>query len=81
MQIFDVLSWLPKKEIDIDELTTIFLNSVDGIKDSVYEVVYEISGDAVSNVIKASNELANEGKFVAYIKREETVVALIGYTK
>ena len=81
MQIFDVLSWLPKKEIDIDELTTIFLKSIDGIKDSVYEVVYEIPGNAVSNVIEASNELANEGKFVAYIKRGDTVVALIGYTK
>lgn len=81
MKISDVLSWVPKKEIDYDELTTVFLNSVDGIKDSVYEVVYEIPNDVVSNVIEASNELANEGKFVAYIKREELVVALIGYTK
>ena len=81
MQILDVFSWLPKKEIDIDELTTIFLNSVGGIKDSVYEVVYQIPNDAVSNVIEASNELECEGKLVAYIKRGNIVIAIIGYTK
>lgn len=81
MQILDIFSWLPKKEIDIDELKTIFLKSFEGIKDDVYEVVYEISDNAGVNVIEATNELMNEQKLVAYIKREDMVVALIGYTQ
>ena len=30
MQILDVFSWLPQKEIDIDEIKKIFLKSLEG---------------------------------------------------
>ena len=79
MQIFDVISWLPKKEIDIDELKTIFMKSFECVKDNTYEVVYDISGNVGENIINASDELIDEGKLVAYIKREDIVVAIVGY--
>ena len=79
MQILDVFSWLPQKEIDIDELKTIFLKSLEGIKDDDYEVVFEIHDNVEVNIIEAANELMSDEKLVAYIKREDTVVAIVGY--
>ena len=70
MQILDVFSWLPQKEIDIDELKTIFLKSLEGIKDDDYEVVFEIHDNVEVNIIEAANELMSDKKSVAYIKRE-----------
>ena len=79
MRILDVFSWLPQKEIDIDELKTIFLKSLQGIKDDDYEVVFEIHDNVEVNIIEAANELMSDEKLVAYIKREDTVVAIVGY--
>ena len=79
MQILDVFSWLPQKEIDIDELKTIFLKSLEGIKDDDYEVLFEILDNVEVNIIEAANELMSDEKLVAYIKREDTVVAIVGY--
>lgn len=79
MQILDVFSWLPQKEIDIDELKTIFLKSLEGIKDDDYEVFFEILDNVEVNIIEAANELMSDEKLVAYIKREDTVVAIVGY--
>ena len=79
MQILDVFSWLPQKEIDIDELKTIFLKSLQGIKDDDYEVLFEILDNVEVNIIEAANELMSDEKLVAYIKREDTVVAIVGY--
>ena len=79
MQMLDVFSWLPQKEIDIDELKTIFLKSLEGIKDDDYEVVFEILDNVEVNIIEAANELISDKKSVAYIKREDTVIALVGY--
>ena len=79
MRILDVFSWLPQKEIDIDELKTIFLKSLQGIKDDDYEVLFEILDNVEVNIIEAANELMSDEKLVAYIKREDTVVAIVGY--
>ncbi len=79
MQILDVFSWLPKKEIDIDELKTIFLKSLEGIKDDDYEVVFEILDNTEVNIIEAAKELMSDEKLVAYIKRKDAVVAIVGY--
>ena len=81
MRIFDVISWLPKKEIDIDELKAIFMKSLEGIKDNDYEVVFEIFDNVEVNIIEAANELMSDEKSVAYIKREDIVVALVSYKK
>ena len=79
MRILDVISWLPKKEIDIDELKTIFLKSFECVENTTYEVVYNIPDDVGEDIIAASNELINEGKLIAYIKHEDTVIALVSY--
>lgn len=79
MRILDVISWLPKKEIDIDELKTIFLKSFECVENTTYEVVYNIHDDVGEDIIAASNELINEGKLIAYIKHEDTVIALVSY--
>ena len=79
MQILDVFSWLPSNEIEIDDLKAIFLKSLEGIKDDDYEVVFEILDNVEVNIIEAANELMSDKKSVAYIKHEDTVIALVGY--
>lgn len=79
MKILDIISWLPQKEIDIDKLETIFLKSIEGIKDEDYDVVFEIWDNTEVDIIEAANELMSDEKLVAYIKREDTVIAIVGY--
>ena len=79
MKILDVFSWLPQNEVDIDELKAIFLKSFEGIKDDDYEVVFEILDNVEVEIMEAANELVSDKKSVAYIKREDAVIALVGY--
>ena len=64
---------------NIDEIKKIFLKSLEGIKDDDYEVFFEILDNVEVNIIEAANELMSDEKLVAYIKREDTVVAIVGY--
>lgn len=52
---------------------------IKGIKDDDYEVFFEILDNVEVNIIEAANELMSDEKLVAYIKREDTVVAIVGY--
>ena len=79
MTIFDVFSWLPRHEMDIEELIEIFKKSSEGIIDDVYKVLYDLPDNVGDNIVEAKTELISEGKKVAYIKREDAVIALIGY--
>lgn len=79
MKILDVFSWLPEKELSIEQIKNIFLMSCEGIDDNIYVVAYAIPDNAELHIIECKNELLSEGKMVAYIMRGDMVVSLIGY--
>ena len=42
-------------------------------------MVFEVLDNVEVNIIEAANELISDKKSVAYIKREDAVIALVGY--
>ncbi len=79
MRILDLFSWLPEKELSIEQIRSIFLKSCEGIADSIHVVAHEIPDNAGLHIIECKNELLSEGKMIAYIMKGDMVVALIGY--
>ena len=79
MTVLDVFSWLPAKEISIEELEQIFIKHLNGTYEGEYKVLLEIPDNADKNILSSSAELIGEGKAVAYILRDGNVIAVVGY--
>ncbi len=79
MTVLDVFSWLPAKEISIEELEQIFIKHLNGTYEGEYKVLLEISDNADKNILNSSAELIGEGKAVACILKDGNVIAVVGY--
>ena len=79
MKVLDVFSWLPVKEISIDELKQIFIEHLNGTYKGAYKVLLEMPGNADENILNSRAELIEEGKDVAYILKGGNVIAVVGY--
>lgn len=79
MKVLDVFSWLPAKEISIDELKQIFMEHLNGTYVGEYEVLLETPDNADKNILNSRAELIEEGKDVAYILKGGNVIAVVGY--
>ncbi len=81
MKVLDVFSWLPTKEISIDELKQIFIEHFNGAYEGEYKVLLEIPDNADKNIFNSRAELIEEGKDVACILKGGNVIAIVGYKK
>ena len=79
MTVLDVFSWLPAKEISIEELEQIFINHLNGTYEGEYKVLLEIPDNADKNILSSSAELIGEGKAVACILKDGNVIVVVGY--
>lgn len=79
MRILDLFSWLPAKEISIEEIEKIFMDDMKGIPNGTYSVSYGIPNDANANVSNCVKELLAEEKNVACLKKENVIIAVICY--
>ncbi len=79
MKVLDVFSWLPAKEISIDELKQIFTEHLNGTYVGVYKVLLEMPDNADKNILSSRAELIEEGKDVACILKGGNVIAVVGY--
>ena len=79
MTVLDVFSWLPAKEISIEQLGQIFINHLNGTYEGEYKVLLEIPDNADKNILNSSAELIGEGKAVACILKDGIVIAVVGY--
>lgn len=79
MIVLDVFSWLPAKEISIEELEQIFIKHLNGTYEGEYKVLLEIPDNADKNILSSSAELIGERKAVAYILKDGNVIAVVGY--
>ena len=79
MTVLDVFSWLPAKEISIEELEQIFIKHLNGTYEGEYKVLLEIPDNADKNILSSSAELIGEGKAVAYILKDGNVIDVVGY--
>ena len=79
MTVLDVFSWLPAKEISIEELEQIFIKHLNGTYEGEYKVLLEIPDNADKNILSSSAELIGEGKAVACILKDGNVIVVVGY--
>lgn len=79
MEVLDIFSWLPEKQITLEQLEQIFKDYKSGIYNSEYTVITEKPDDISENILNSINELIEEGKKVAYILKGEDIIAVIGY--
>ena len=79
MTVLDVFSWLPAKEISIEELEQILIKHLNGTYEGEYKVLLEIPDNADKNILSSSAELIGERKAVAYILKDGNVIAVVGY--
>ena len=79
MTVLDVFSWLPAKEISIEQLGQIFINHLNGTYEGEYKVLLEIPDNADKNILNSSAELIGEGKAVACILKDGNVIVVVGY--
>ena len=79
MEVLDVFSWLPAKEISIEELEQIFIGHFSGTYEGEYKVLLEIPDNADKSILNSRAELIEKGKDVACILKGGNVIAVVGY--
>ena len=76
MRVLDVFSWLPAKEISIEELEQIFTGHLNGTYEGEYKVLLEVPDNADKNILNSSETLTEEGKATACILKTEMLLLL-----
>ncbi|MDE7444251.1 MAG: hypothetical protein K2N15_00875 [Lachnospiraceae bacterium] len=79
MKVSDVFSWLPAKEISIEELEQIFIGYFNGTYRGEYKVLLEMPDNADNNILRSRATLIEEGKDVACILKDKNIIAVVGY--
>ena len=79
MTVLDVFSWLPAKEISIEELEQIFTGHLNGTYEGEYKVLLEVPDNVDKNILNSSARLMGEGKAVTCILKDGNVIAVVGY--
>ncbi len=79
MKVLDIFSWLPAKQISLEQLEQIFIDYKSGNFNSGYIVLSEHPNTVSEYILTCKNDLLKEGKNVAFILKEEKVIAVIGY--
>lgn len=73
MKILDIFSWLPAKEISLEELEHIFIASKNGTYSGEYTICDELPPGAADNILACQKELIDEEKNVAAILKDGNV--------
>lgn len=74
-----MFSWLPAKEISIEELERIFIEHLNGTYEGEYKVLLEMPDNADKNILDSRTEMIEEGKSVACILKGKKIIAVVGY--
>ena len=80
--VFDIFSYVPQREIDLEQLETIFVNesnNVNAATNGYYVEKYKPSHELEKNIKIAVEDLQNEGKKIAFIKKGRKIIAVVGY--
>ena len=80
--MLDIFSYVPKHFIDLEQLESIFNNGIDDMNYSVndYQVErYEQGCELEENISMAVDDLKSDEKKIAFIKKDEKIIAVIGY--
>ncbi len=79
MKVSDIFSWLPAKEMGLEQLKQIFEEYYTGTYKGEYIVSLEMPCNIENDLLNCRADLMKEGKKVGYILKDNIVIALIGY--
>ena len=80
--VLDIFSYVPKQKIDLEQLETIFVNEINNVNaatNGYYVENYKQIHELEKNIKIAVEDLQNEGKKIAFIKKERKIIAVVGY--
>lgn len=79
-KITDIFSYIPAKQLSLDELENMFHLSVQGTSIFPYTTFFTAENLVLDNdKLSACKELRMENKSIAYVVYNENVIAIIGY--
>lgn len=79
MKVLDIFSWLPAKEMSLEQLEEIFEKYYAGTYKGEYIISLEVPCNVGKDILNCREELMGEGKKTGYIIKNDNVIALIGY--
>lgn len=79
MTILDIFSWLPAKELSLEEIENIVIDLENGISHEGYFIEHQRPADANENIVNTEKELVQEGKKVCFLLKEGQIISAIGY--
>ncbi len=79
MDILDIFSWLPEKEMSLEKIEEIVKDIYIGVSHEGYSVEYELPSQANTNIITATVDLIQEGKQVCFLLKDNQIISVIGY--
>lgn len=80
MKVLDMFSWLPEKEISLEQLEQIFKEYYNGTYNGEYGISFETPDNIENNILNCSIKLMKEGKKIAYILKDDRTIAVMGYS-
>lgn len=79
MTVLDIFSWLPEKELSLEEIENIVRNIENGITYDGYSVEHQLPVGADEDIANTENELVQEGKKVCFLTKTGQIISMIGY--
>lgn len=79
MKVLDIFSWLPAKEMSLEQLEQIFEEYYTGTYKGEYIISFETPCNIGKDILNCKAELMEEGKRIGYILEDDNIIALIGY--
>ena len=79
MKVLNIFSWLPEKEISLEQLEQIFTDYKSGSYHREYVVLSEPPSNVTEDILTCKDELLKDGNNVTYILKDENIIAVIGY--
>lgn len=79
MTILDIFSWLPEKELSLEEIENIVRDIENGITYDGYSVEHQLPEGVDENIVDGRDELVQEGKQVCFLLRGGQLISMIGY--
>ena len=92
--VLDIFSYVPKQKIDLEQLETIFVNEINNVNAATngyyvekYKQIHQKTKEKCDNrkiqleknIKIAVEDLQNEGKKIAFIKKGRKIIAVVGY--
>ena len=73
MDILDIFSWLPEKEMSLEKIEEIVKDFYIGVSHEGYSVEYELPSQANTNIIDVTEDLIQEGKQVCFLLKDNQI--------